>query len=211
MCDDLTAEGVRSPVTKPQPITETRTGLTHHEYMRLEDQELYFGHSSVLYRRDRLREVGGFDPAQVRRHDIDLWLRMIHGQTWTWDVIPTVAYRCDTPGSISRSYLSCEVYYLRALIKNRAAYAGPWMDARLAKIARHVATIAFTDAPPDESRAAFAEAWPYLPTKVRVAYRTRSIRAGLARNSDPAETAMFSCARCRLPDLKSDRPPSAQS
>jgi glycosyltransferase involved in cell wall biosynthesis len=202
LCDDLTAAGTRSPVTRPQPIAETRTGLTHHEYMRLEDGELYFGHSSVLYRRDRVMEVGGFDPAQVRRHDIDLWLRVIQDRTWAWDATATVAYRCDTPGSISRNYLSCEVYYLRALVKNRAAYAGPWLDARLAKIARRVATIAFTDAPPDEARAALAEAWPHLPAKVRAAYRIARLSPPLARAAIRWKRAVFSWRTgARLPDL----------
>jgi glycosyltransferase involved in cell wall biosynthesis len=202
LCDDMTAAGARSAVAKPQPITETRTGISHTEYMRLEDLELYFGHSSVLYRRDRVREVGGFDPAQVRRHDIDLWLRVIAGRTWTWDAVPTVAYRCDTPGSISRSYLSCEVYYLRALVKNRAAYAGPWLDARLVKIARRVATIAFTDASSAEAAAAFAEARPHLPFRVRTAYRLARLAPGLARAAIRAKRAAFTWRTgAKLPNL----------
>lgn len=212
LCDDMTADGTRSPVTKPQPITETRTGLGHRDYMRLEDQELYFGHSSVLYRRDRVREVGGFDPAQVRRHDIDLWLRVIHERTWAWDTVPTVAYRVDTPGSICRNYLSCEVYYLRALVKNRAAYAGPWTDARLAKIARRVATIAFTDAPPAEARAALAEAWPHLPPRVRAAYRVARLAPGLARTAIRAKRAVFSWRTgAHLPALTTEPAASARS
>lgn len=179
--DDLTAEGVRSPVTRPQSISGTRTGVTHGEYIEFENGELNFTHSSCVVRRDRLREIGGYAPEQVRRHDIDMWLRLIHGRTWAWDSVPTVAYRVDTPGSICRSYAECEYYYLRALERNRAAYAGPAMDALLTKIARKVMTIGFTDGTPEQYCRYRDLAWPHLPAKVRAAYRLCGLAPGLAR------------------------------
>lgn len=202
LCDDMDVAGATRTVTKPQPIRETRSGLTHQDYIRFEDGELYFGHSSVLYRRDRVLEVGGFDPAQLRRHDIDLWLRVIHDRTWTWDVVPTVAYRCDTPGSISRSYLSCEFYYLQALERNRARYAGPHLDSLVRKIAGKVATIAFTDGTPEEWAKARQVAVPHLSPKKRLAYSVAGLSPGLARRAIRLKRGLFSWRTGhQLPDL----------
>ena len=201
--DELTAEGARRPLGRMQPITETRSGLTHIEYMRLEDQELVFGHSSFLYRADRFREVGGFDPEQVRRHDIDLWLRVIRDRTWAWDTVPSVAYRVDTPGSISRSYAECEYYYLKALVRNKDAYPGPDMDRMLAKIARKVMTIGFADSAPAEFARYRGLAWPYLPPKVRWAYRAAGLAPGVARRAIRLKRAVFTWRTgTRLPELR---------
>jgi glycosyltransferase involved in cell wall biosynthesis len=191
LCDDITADGARVPQSKRQPITTTRTGITHEEYIELENRELYFGHSSVLYKRERLREVGAFEPAQVRRHDIDLWLRMIHNRTWAWDAVPTVAYRRDTPGSICRNYAECEYYALRALVRNRAAYSGPAMDELLTKTARRVMTLGFTDGTPEQYRRYRELAWPYLPGRVRAVYRAAGLVPPLARGLIRAKRALF--------------------
>src|SRR5262249_22981618 len=102
LCDEMNVNGMCSRVSKPQPITTTRTGITHSEYIDFESQGFYFGHSSCVIRRDRLQAISGYNPDQVRRHDIDMWLRLIHDNTWAWDSVPTVAYRVDTPGSICR-------------------------------------------------------------------------------------------------------------
>jgi glycosyltransferase involved in cell wall biosynthesis len=189
--DDLTAEGVRTRVTKPQPIDGTRTGLTHREYIELENRELNFTHSSCVIRRDRLREIGGYNAEQVRRHDVDMWLRLIHDRTWAWDVVPTVAYRVDTPGSICKNYAECEYYFLKALIRNKDAYAGAAMDALLTKIARKVITIGFTDGTPDQYRRYCELAWPYLPARVRLAYTLAGIAPPLARGAIRLKRALF--------------------
>lgn len=189
--DDLTAGGVRSPVTKPQPITATRTGISHREYIELENRELNFTHSSCVARRDRFRAVGGYAPEQVRRHDIDMWLRLIHDHTWAWDATPTVAYRVDTPGSICRSYAECEYYYLRALLRNRDAYAGAAVDALVAKIARKVMTLGFADGTPEQYRRYRELAWPHLPPKVRAAYRMAGLVPPLARGLIRAKRGLF--------------------
>jgi glycosyltransferase involved in cell wall biosynthesis len=191
ICDDITADGTRVPSTIPQPITTTRTGITHGEYIELENRELYFGHSSVLYQRERLRAVGGFDPTQVRRHDIDLWLRMIHNRTWTWDAVPTVAYRLDTPGSICRNYAECEYYALKALVRNGDAYSGPVMDELLTKTARKVMTLGFTNGTPEQYRRYRELAWPYLPARVRAVYRAAGLVPPLARGLIRAKRALF--------------------
>ena len=188
--DELTAAGDRRPA-RPQPIAETRSGLTYRDYIALENRELAFGHSSFVYSLERFRAVGGFNPEQVRRHDIDLWLRVIHGQTWAWDAHPSVAYRVDTPGSISRSYAECEYYYLKALERNADAYAGQDMDGLLAKTARKVMTLGFVDSSAADYLRYRELAWPHLPANVRLAYRAAGLAPGLARRAIRAKRARF--------------------
>ncbi|MGH7215546.1 MAG: glycosyltransferase family 2 protein, partial [Tepidisphaeraceae bacterium] len=124
MVDVIDAAGHVGPLVWPSRdlITEPRTGLTHLDAIELEAKHFPFGHSTILYRRDRLREVGGFDAAQVKRHDIDLWLRMVDHRTWAYHPQPGVKYRADRPGRIGANLVDCEYYYLRAMLKNRAAY-----------------------------------------------------------------------------------------
>ena len=57
------------------------------QFFHLIDNGFHFGHSTVLYRLNRLRVVGMFDRSQRRRHDSDLWIRMIADQTWTYDTV----------------------------------------------------------------------------------------------------------------------------
>lgn len=202
LCDELTADGVRTTVTKPQPINETRTGISHQEYIEFEDRELYFGHSSCVINRRRLQEAGGYQPAQVRRHDIDMWLRLIHKHTWAWDVVPTVAYRVDTPGSICRNYAACEEFYLRALIRNKDLYAGRAMNSLLSKIARKVMTIGFTNGTPEEKARYRELAWPYLPQHVRMAYRLAEQSPAVARKLVKLKRKVFAWRTGhRMPEL----------
>ncbi|HTL29569.1 MAG TPA: glycosyltransferase family 2 protein, partial [Tepidisphaeraceae bacterium] len=98
---------------------ETESGLPASEYLKRMRKGLHFGHSSVIYRRDRLLEVKAFDVSQKRRHDFDLWLRMIAGRTWSYDASPQIVYRVNVPSSISRNVAERNYYYLRALLNNR--------------------------------------------------------------------------------------------
>src|SRR6266480_6877338 len=92
-------------------MAEPRQGLDVAEFFALQEQGFHFGHSTVLYRLDRLRSVGMFDPSQLRRHDSDLWIRMVVDHTWTYDTVKSVGYRENTPGSISKAELECDYFY----------------------------------------------------------------------------------------------------
>src|SRR5262249_11014717 len=70
-------EGFRCKLQAP------RSGMDVEQFFQLIENGFHFGHSTVLYRLDRMRAVGMFDPSQRRRHDSDLWIRMIADQTWT--------------------------------------------------------------------------------------------------------------------------------
>ena len=99
-------------------LTAPCSGMDIEQFFHLIDNGFHFGHSTVLYRLNHLRVVGMFDPSQRRRHDSDLWIRMIADQTWTYDTVKSAGYRENTPGSLSKAEMECDYFYLRALVKN---------------------------------------------------------------------------------------------
>lgn len=157
-------------------------GLHAARFLQLMREPFHFGHSTVLYRIERLRAVGGFDVRQRRRHDLDLWLRMIHGGTWTYDSERTAGYREGTPGSISKVLVNCEYFHLRALLKNCELYRDdPNLAAEVAESARRLMGMAFVDGAPGEFESARALAWPYLSRNFQRWYRWAPFAGPLAR------------------------------
>lgn len=157
------------------------TGLEVEDYYRLMHDGFHFGHSTVLYRLDRLREVGMFDPAQKRRHDVDLWLRMIAGRTFAYDTVKAVNYRETTPDSISKNELECDYYYLKALIKNLNLIKTPLHREHLARQARRAMGIAFVNAEPKHYMRIQELAWPHLPPFYKFFYAFGAIFPGVLR------------------------------
>jgi glycosyltransferase involved in cell wall biosynthesis len=157
-------------------------GLPATRFLQLMREPFHFGHSTVLYRMDRLREAGGFDEQQRRRHDLDLWLRVIHGHTWTYDSERTVGYREGTPGSISKALVDCEYFHLRALLKNSDLYRDdPNLAAEIAEAARRLMGLAFVDGTSEEFESARALAWPHLSRNFQLWYRWAPLAGPLAR------------------------------
>ncbi len=125
---------------------EVHADLTDADYVQLMHQSMHFGHSTVIYSRRRFCEVGGFEISQVRRHDIDLWLRMIHRHRWVYSPGPAAAYRNQTPGSISRNQIQVAYYDLQALTRNQQAYDMPLFDQRVNAYAKRAMSVAFHEA-----------------------------------------------------------------
>ena len=140
------------------------------EFCRLMIGGYHFCHSSVVYRTDVVKSLGGFDVAQVRRHDIDLWLRMLTRGTWAYDIEESASYRINTPGSISRNELECDAYYLRALRKNRAEYPYVEYEQYLSSQARRAMGIAVTAGDRRHLQVIQELAWDSLPARLRLAY-----------------------------------------
>lgn len=179
---DLAGRVVTLPAAFTARVDAAATGLPAARFLQLMREPFHFGHSTVLYRMDRLREVGGFDERQRRRHDLDLWLRMIHGKTWTYDSERTVGYREGTPGSISKALVDCEHFHLRALLKNSDRYRGdPNLAAEIAEAARRLMGLAFVDGTPREFESARALAWPYLSRNFQRWYRWAPFAGPVAR------------------------------
>ena len=151
-------------------ITQSRGGLTGEEWLQLLVKHFHFGHSTVLYQRARLQQVGGFDESYERLEDLDLWLRMLDGHTWTYGAEVAMAYRTDTPNSLSKNMIKSEFFYLKTLLKNRAAYPFDEMQILIRRLARRATSLGFVDGTRAQFGAALKLSRPYLAPQWRVFY-----------------------------------------
>jgi glycosyltransferase involved in cell wall biosynthesis len=172
-------------------LAEPRQGLDVEQFFELQEEGFHFGHSTVLYRLDRARSVGMFDPSQLRRHDSDLWIRMIVDRTWTYDTVKSVGYRENTPGSISKSELECDYFYLRALVKNRDRVRCEAFRRHLARESRRAMGRAFVDAPAAHYARVRELAWHHLPPAYRLFYECAGVWPRLARTAIRAKRRML--------------------
>ena len=143
----------------------------------------HFGHSTVIYRRDALREIGGFDESFARQEDLDLWLRMIARGTWAYGAQAAMAYRTDTPGSLSKNIVKSEIFYLRALLRNRANFPGAALQILLNRNTRHALSLAFVDGTRADFRAAYALARPHISPQLRLFYALAPLFRPLVRGA----------------------------
>jgi hypothetical protein len=173
------------------------------QFFQLNENGFHFGHSTVLYRLDHVRAVGMFDPSQRRRHDSDLWIRMIADQTWTYDTIKSVGYRENTPGSLSKAEAECDYFYLRALVKNLDRVRSQLYRKHLAQEARRAMGIAFVDSPVEHYALIRELAWMHLSSKYRCFYRCASVWPSLARGLIRAKRRIMSR---RSPVIESSEP-----
>lgn len=108
----------RSFVREPILTGEPHSGLTGDQFY-----DLFLGvnpgwpTSGMVIETERFRAVGGFDVSQVRRHDTELFSRVVHGRTWCYNPRPTFFYRKSVSGSISTALPECSYYRLLADIK----------------------------------------------------------------------------------------------
>jgi glycosyltransferase involved in cell wall biosynthesis len=163
-------------------LTGPRSGMDLEQFFQLTDDGFHFGHSTVLYRLDRVRAAGMFDPTQRRRHDSDLWIRMIGDQTWTYDTVKSIGYRENTPGSLSKDEAECDYFYLRALVKNIDRAGSPRYRKHLEREARRAMGIAFVDGSIEHYALIRELAWAHLSLKYRYYYWCASIWPSLARS-----------------------------
>lgn len=167
--DLLEGDGKVTPTRKVEPIREAHHGLTSAQYMRLCARGLGFRNITAVMLRDRVLEVGGFDTAMTRRHDLDLWLRVIHGRTCAYDPTPTAAARLDVSHGLSQNRVVCTQYRLKALLKNRDRYRLPAMDAVIRRAARETVAAAFADGgDPEARRAAIRLGWPHMSWRMKL-------------------------------------------
>ncbi len=94
----------------------TESHLDHASFISRFKRRSWFCHCTVLQHKSAVDAVEGFNESLVRRHDLDLFLRVIHGRTWTYSPVPAGKMRLGTPGSISQHRVSCDLYFLRSLV-----------------------------------------------------------------------------------------------
>lgn len=81
-----------------------------------------FPTTGTVAKLERVREVGGFDQTQLRRHDFELVMRVIAGQTWCATPVATWWSRPIREGNISADKPACAYYAYRALHLNRQSF-----------------------------------------------------------------------------------------
>jgi len=95
-----------------------------------------YGTVSQVIRKSVLQSLGGFDESQLRRHDKDLFLRVVARHPWRYSGVESHRYRHLREGSISEEHSDCLYFSIRALVKNRELYANPRYDRVIANRAR---------------------------------------------------------------------------
>ena len=153
------------------PLTPPASALSHQDYMRCWLTKFFFHMITTVVRADRFREVGGFNPEQRRRHDFEMWLRVIHEHTWSYNNAVTARYSGDTPGSISREdWASSEWYQFRGLLMNLQRYKDCGMPVLLQRVGRRMTAAAFTDGTAEDRAKARELAWTHLHPRDRAVF-----------------------------------------
>lgn len=117
--DRLDEHGTRVPVDKPAGFDQMRTRLDLGDYLDSFRRGLPNSSGTYLIKRETLTSIGGFDSAQLRANDFDLWLRVLREGTWTYDPHCAMSYRIRDQGNLSANVASRSYFRLRALIRLR--------------------------------------------------------------------------------------------
>lgn len=130
-------EWVTEP-SEPLAVEGERRGLAPELFFELFLPSRYYASSGLVARREALLDGGLFDARFKRRHDVEMFLRLIRGRTWACGEAPSWAYRVGHAGTISSFRAECEWYLYRVISERAADY--PSVDAtgfldRLAKVA----------------------------------------------------------------------------
>ncbi len=169
--DTLAIGGSRIPRIPQITLGVPTSNLTGQDYVEFYARNGSFaGMSACMVRRDAFAKIGGFNPYYIRRHDIEMWLRLVARGTWTYDPIPSSAYRSGTPGSISSSLSNRELYRLEAILENAHYFSGPAITQIIQRTARRTVSSAITDGQLEDLQQAFAMAWSHLAASDQVIF-----------------------------------------
>ena len=171
------------PASVAHRINESDGGKSGAQWLDVLAGGFHFGHSTVIYRRQHLEKIGAFDANFERQEDLDLWLRAVASGTWAYGARGAMAYRTDTPGSLSKNVVKSEIFYLRALLGNRALLGGTAMQTLIARSARRALSLAFVDGSRADFRVARALAWPHIAPKLRAFYALAPVARPLLRGA----------------------------
>ena len=165
--------------TLPPPFAEPAWGLSDGDYLDHYAAAGWFpGMTAAVVDRQRFLEVGGFSADMPRRHDLEMWLRLVRGRTWAWDSKPTSVYQKNTPGSISSARAEPEMYAFRAWEKQLDRWDDPRIGEQLRAAARRAASAAITDGSRTQQRAMLPELIPHLAGSERALARLALVAPG---------------------------------
>jgi glycosyltransferase involved in cell wall biosynthesis len=129
--EDSSTVPVRAPVTAPV------VGLNADDFLAWRYEHSYgFPTVGLVARTDALREVGGFDGTQRRRHDMDLFMRLVARRTWAFHPNPSWTTKPCAPGDISGNRASCQYFILRSYLRNVESFESPVMGKLVKQQAR---------------------------------------------------------------------------
>ncbi len=171
--DGAVLESVIAPLDRPS------FGIDSLEYIEMLASGFTFGHLTVVYRMDRLAEVGLYDEVMLNRHDFDLWLRVVAGKSWSCDPLPTARYRVDTPGALTGNIARGNYFGLRAMVNNLPRYGSPAYRTMLRTAARRAMTTGLVNGTDEEYHLAKKLALPHLSLQDRLLFGCFGQRSGL--------------------------------
>lgn len=154
----------------PWPIVEPTSGLTADDFVKFFALRKTLHMPACVIRKDILVRIGGLDESFERRHDIEMWFRVIGEGTWSYDPVATGAFRCNSPGSISRSGASAALFFLMVMLKNREVYPGKAMDRLVREFSRSAILRALTDGDASAVAAAWEKGAKYLSKKDKIIF-----------------------------------------
>ena len=138
------------------PVNSPRNDLVASDYFAWLSTPIFVGMSAFTLRRDVFNAVNGLDETMLRRHDIELWLRVLSGRQWAFDPVPSSVYRYNRDGNLSSNKANAAYYLLQALVKSEPLFEGavirPWIQ--------RAAVSALTRALTDGTVGDFNKVWP---------------------------------------------------
>lgn len=168
------------------PVHQARTRLTGDDFVHWLSVHRYgFGTTGFILRRDVVEKVGGFDATQVRRHDWELFSRVVHGRTWSFEPRPTWVKRPPRAGDISSDDVRCKYFMLRGVLQMQRLYQDDRLEHFASTLARHAISAAMLSGDKEAVDQAVSLGWERLPRKDRfflsAARRSRLIRQLLSQ------------------------------
>jgi hypothetical protein len=128
--------------------------------------------SACIALTDRARQIGGFDRAFPRRHDIEFWMRLIDGEDWVFDPEPTTLYQAGTPGSLSADVVKGTLLRLDAFSRHAPQLRGQQAyDDFMLDLARRALRQSFRTSEASTWDAMLARCDPFLPQRTRLGWR----------------------------------------
>lgn len=165
-CDTIRADGsLKIAGACAWPVETAQNGLSDSQYLEWYRIKHFFAMLTTVVRKDRFVEVGGFDESQVRRHDLDMWLRVIRRRKWAFNPESVARYRIVSDGISRTNWANSEYFHLRMLEKN-------WRDwPELAPEVRAWSRRSLAAALTDGTREDFLRAWPLASPHLNAGWR----------------------------------------
>jgi glycosyltransferase involved in cell wall biosynthesis len=154
------------------PIPGDQRGLTSDDFVEWRLRCAWgFPTTGIVALRSRLEQVGGFNVTQRRRHDFELFMRLIDGHSFSATSMATWWSRPPREGDISSNTALCHYFALRAFSLNQNAFRSARYQRLLRREARKAVTSALSTDDQDFIRSTMALAEPYLSFSDRAAMR----------------------------------------